>query len=371
MEKNKKLLYITNGINGSGGLERVLAVKASALADQYNYDITILGLNNGNEDLFYEFSDKIKFKSINVYGNFIQYVWRYRSGIQRVVDSLRPDIILVCDDGFKGFWLPVIIKTNAKLVYERHVSKLIELSTDSIGKYEKIWLNFKWWMMERLGNKFDKFVILTEKTKQEWSSLNNLISIANPLPFILDQSSHLDNKVVICVGKISFQKGQDLLIKAWEIVHKKHPEWRLELYGKRNNSFIDIDKYAYMNIHYNLPEKNIRQRYLESSIYVMSSRFEGFAMVLIEAMSLGLPCISFDCKFGPSEIIIENHNGYLVELRNTELLAQRICVLMENDAERKRLGMNAKNSIERFSLDLIVEKWDLLFKELYLNENYN
>src|SRR5690606_1300180 len=97
-----KLLYITNGINGSGGLERVLSVKATRLADEYNYDVHILSLNDGNINPFYNFSPKIKFTSIIVLGNPIGYYRKYQKGVQKVVNDIQPNIISVCDDGLKG-----------------------------------------------------------------------------------------------------------------------------------------------------------------------------------------------------------------------------------------------------------------------------
>ena len=121
-----KLLYITNGINGSGGLERVLSIKASYFAEQLGYEVHILVLNNAHENPFYDFSSKIKFHSISVNGNPISYFLKYKRGVQDVGTLLKPDVILVCDDGLKGFFLPSLITTKAKWIYERHAS--IELN---------------------------------------------------------------------------------------------------------------------------------------------------------------------------------------------------------------------------------------------------
>lgn len=114
-----KLLYITNGINGSGGLERVLSIKASGFAEKQGYDVHILGLNQGNEKPFYEFSPKIKFESILVAGNPLQYWKSYIKGIQNVVDEIQPDIISVCDDGLKGFFnSKPLLEPNGLLINE-------------------------------------------------------------------------------------------------------------------------------------------------------------------------------------------------------------------------------------------------------------
>jgi glycosyltransferase involved in cell wall biosynthesis len=357
-----KLLYITNGINGAGGLERVLSVKASYLADQYDYEVHILVLNDNHLNPFYEFSPKIQFHSISVSGSPLTYFQSYKKGIQKTVDQIQPDIVSVCDDGLKGFLIPRIIKTSAKLIYERHVSKLIEANTeDSFLKTMAI--KIKWTAMEQLGKKYDKFVVLTDGNQKEWQSLQNLIVIPNPLSFMPEESAELNNKVVICVGKISYQKGQDLLVKAWEIVHQKHPDWQLHLYGKENLEFLDTNNLK-DNVLFFPPEKDIQQKYLDSSIYIMSSRFEGFGMVLTEAMACGVPCVSFNCNYGPSDIIKDGVDGLLVEKENTNELAEKISILIESDDLRYKMGTRAKENVQRFSPTQIVNQWDILFKEI-------
>src|SRR5690606_8962207 len=231
------LLYITNGINGPGGLERVLSIKASLLAEEYGYEVHILVLNDAHLNPFFEFSPKIKFHSIEVGGNPIKYINSYRNGIQKIVNQIQPSIISVCDNGIKAFTLPRIIKTKAQWIYERHVSKLVEVKGNH-SFIKKLSIRFKWYLMEFLGKKFDRFIVLTEKNKNEWKSLKNMQVIVNPLSFTSDSFSNLDNKKVICVGKISYQKGQDILIKAWESVYESHPDWELHLYGKENLDFL-------------------------------------------------------------------------------------------------------------------------------------
>lgn len=358
-----KLLYITNGINGAGGLERVLSIKTSYLAEHYGYDIYILSLNEGHEPQFYEFSPKIKVRSIPVSGDPIQYFKAYKKGVQRIVDEVQPDVIAVCDDGLKGLFIPILVKTKAKFIYERHVSKLIEARADH-GFLKSLTTKGKWIVMERLGQNFSKFIVLTEGNKQEWKSLKNLEVIPNPLSFYPEESSSLDEKKVICVGKISYQKGQDLLIRAWEEVWRKHPDWKLELYGYANENFLATDILQHKNIYHFPPEKNIMAKYLTSSIYVMTSRFEGFGMVLIEAMACGVPCVSFDCNYGPSDIIKNNEDGLLVMKENSKDLSYKLMLLIENQELRNEYGKKAKINVLRFEQNVIAKKWDELFKRV-------
>ncbi len=357
-----KLLYITNGINGSGGLERVLSIKASALAEEWGYEVAILVLNNTHEHPFYEFSPQIQMFSINVGGNPFQYFKTYKSGAQEIINQFKPDVISVCDDGLKGFLLPSIIKTPAKWIYERHVSKLIEKKNNQ-GHFKQFITLMKWKIMEFQAQKFSKFIVLTEGNKKEWRSLNNMKVISNPLSFYPEELAGLQNKIVICVGRISYQKGQDILIDVWKDIHEKHPGWKLHLYGKENLSFLDTRNLK-NNIHFFPPVQDIETKYIDSSIFVMSSRFEGFGMVLIEAMACGVPCVSFDCDYGPGDIINDGKDGYLVPTNDNELFKNRILELIENQEKRKTFGIEASETIKRFLPNTIISEWDRLFKTL-------
>lgn len=362
-----KLLYITNGINGAGGLERVLSIKANYLAEQYGYEVSILSLNNNHLNPFYSFSNKIKMYSVAVEGNSIQYVASYIKGIKKIVVTIKPDIISVCDDGLKAFFIPKILRRSIPIIYERHVSKLIEMRHD-FSFLKRIVIRAKWKAMEYLASDFKKFVVLTEGNTDEWLTLRNIEVISNPLSFYPENSSTLDQKKVIVVGRQAYQKGYDLLLSAWEKVVKQQPDWKLEIYGKKDES-QNLESLADAlgikeNVSFLKPEKNIEQKYLESSIYVMSSRFEGFGMVLIESMGCGVPCVSFDCNYGPSDIIQNGVDGYLVENGNIEALASTILKLIEDENLRKTMGIKAKENVKRYLPVTIVKQWDKLFKEL-------
>lgn len=356
-----KLLYITNGITGSGGLERVLSVKCSLLADDRGYELHLLSLNEINKEPFFPFSKNIKIHTVEVGGNPISYFSQYKREIQKVVDEIQPDIISVCDDGLKGFFLPKLIATNAKWIYERHVSKLIEARSGQ-GVMKNIMVRYKWVLMEKLARYFSRFVVLTEGNKKEWTSLTNMAVIPNPLSFYPVESSLLNQKKIICVGKVSYQKGQDLLVKAWDKVWQKHPDWTMELYGKNNLDFLNTEKLQHKNIMHFPPEKNIMSKYLDSSIYVMSSRFEGFGMVLIEAMACGVPCVSFNCDYGPSDIILDKEDGLLVDKEDPKDLADKMNILIENREMRQMFGKKAKVNVQRFEQNVIAQQWDELFK---------
>ncbi|GAB3711930.1 glycosyltransferase family 4 protein [Flavobacterium koreense] len=361
-----KLLYITNGLNGSGGLERVLSIKASYLAEKMGYEVHIVCLNDSHLNLFYDFSPKINLHSISVSGNPVSYIKSYISGLNKVVSQINPNVILVCDDGLKAFFLPLLIKSKAKMIYERHVSKTISIGKNA-GFLKRITTKFQFFLMNILAKKYDKFVVLTNENCKEWP-LQNLEVISNPLSFYPEASAALTIKKVIAVGKQSHQKGYDLLLQAWQKVVAQQPDWQLEIYGKKEPleglelqaSSLGISS----NVQFFEPVKSIEKKYLESSIYVMSSRYEGFGMVLIEAMACGVPCVSFDCPYGPSDIIADGEDGFLVANGDIALLAQKLLLLIEDDALRTMMGNNAKVNVKRFLPETICNHWDALFKSL-------
>ena len=361
-----RILYITNGIAGAGGLERVLALKASYLADEMGYGIHILTLNQNEKKLFFDFSSKIEYHDINVSGTPAQYFHRYRRGIGEVIDKVIPHIIIVCDDGLKGFFIPLLFRKKCPIIYERHVSKLIELG-EKPGFIEKKVVGLKFWLMNRLAGNFDKFVVLTNDNRLEWN-LKNLIVIANPLSFYPLEVSNLRNKQVIAVGKQSFQKGFDRLLRSWAIVHAKNPDWRLSIYGKFDESQGLVSQAIQLGIKTTVdffePVSNIQEKYQESSIYTLSSRFEGFGMVLIEAMACGVPCVSFDCPYGPGDIISDEIDGFLVANNDISGMAERINILIENKELRLQMGTKARENVKGYSLQNIMPLWDALFRSL-------
>ncbi|MBQ4801999.1 glycosyltransferase family 4 protein [Aquimarina sp. MMG015] len=362
-----KLVYIVNRIDGPGGLERVLSIKASKLAEDYNYDIHIVTLNQETKDLFYHFSPKISYHNVQAKGNPISRMYRYAAGLRSVIKSLNPDIIAVCDDGLKGFFVPLILGKPCPMIYERHVSRSVEIKKGKRSIIKRITTATKFGLMNFGGSYYNHFIVLTKGNLNEWS-FKNLKVIPNPLSFYPESKSTLENKKVLAVGKHSFQKGYDRLLKSWKQVVSKYPDWTLDIYGTISESEglavlaenLDITK----TINFYPPVKNIAEKYEQASIYTMSSRFEGFGMVLTEAMAYGVPCISFDCPYGPSDIITDTENGLLIENGDVDAFAKGIITLIENEEKRKSMGLKAKEAVKKYLPETIAEEWNQLFSNL-------
>ena len=178
--------------------------------------------------------------------------------------------------------------------------------------------------------------------------------------------SLVTNKTILSVGWLIPRKGIDLLLKTAREVLAEHPDWIWKLIGDGEMKeevlqFIKTEKLEERFLLQSPVDSNINDEYINASLFVLSSRYEAFPMVLLEAMSFGIPCISFDCPSGPADIITKNEDGLLVEKENPAKLAEAISSLITNEEQRKKMGEKALENVQRFSPDKIYELWQQLF----------
>lgn len=350
-----KLLYITNGINGIGGLERVLSIKVSYFAEELKYEVHIITLNEPELTAFYKFSEQITVHRVMTSGNAVSYLKSYMREINRVVMMVQPDIISVCDDGLKGLYVPLWIKKGkAALIYERHASMRLNNS-----KVQSL-------LMKLGGLLYNKVVVLTQYNLSEWLG-NNQVVIPNPVSFLPHEKATLKEKRIICVGSISHNKGYDLLIEAWNRIAEDCSGWKIDIFGRGDSSKYQkmIDDYHLQDsIRFCGPTDQVQEEMLRSSFLVLPSRSEGFGMVLIEAMACGLPCVAFDCPCGPRDIIINGKNGLLVPPENVVLLAESMKKIIQDTALLEEMGSFAPYSVSKYEMVAIAQLWQDLFISL-------
>lgn len=359
-----KILYITSQINEDGGVQRVLSVKTDYLIQKWGYQIDIVTLNNGNTNLFFDFNKNIGLHDIKLTGNKFSKLFQYKKQIQKHIEQLKPDGIIVCDFGLKGFSVPLLVKTKVPLIFEAHGSKYNESQYYKINFFSEITHNFKYFYRNFCAKRFDYFVALSKESLMEWS-LKEGVVIPNPLYSPNNKTSDVTSKTVIAVARQSYEKGLDRLLYIWKLIAEKHPDWKLEIYGSQNQALGLDDVVKEYNITSSVrffePIKNIEEKYCGSSIYVMTSRSEGFPMVLLEAMSYGLPIVAYDCPIGPRSIIANGKNGFLIPEEDSAAFAQKMSDLITDDELRKKMGTKGKEMVKEYDVDAIMLKWESLF----------
>ena len=382
MKQPFKIVYVTPQLYLADGVARVLSMKANYFAEHYGYDITIIITEGKGKPLFYSLSDKIHVVNLDLnfeelwHQSFFKKAWiylnkqrKYRRLLTQELMRIRPDVTVTLLRREINFINQ--IKDGSRKMGEMHVLR------SHFRNFEKNDTNFlkeifaKYWMHRLIGQlrKLDCMVVLTETDAASWTELDNVVAIPNPLPMMPKNVSPLTEKRVIAVGRYYQEKGFDLLLEAWAKVYKQHSEWRLEIFG-------DGDRAGYEAIRDRLGipsscciingrSNNIEQEYLKSSVFVCSSRFEGFGMVIIEAMACGLAVVSFDCPYGPRSIISDGEDGLLVEAENTDKLADSLSSVMGNHDKCQALATQAIINVKRFQMDNIARQWKHLFESLF------
>ena len=380
-DKHYKIVYCTPALYMAGGVERVLTLKANYFADYFGYDITIILTEELGKPLFYPLSNKIKVINLDI--NFEE-LWTcsflkkifvylkkqrlYKKLLTLELMRIRPDITISLLRREINFITS--IQDGSKKLGELHVnrSNYRNFENNESNFVKKIFARL--WMNNLVGHlrKLDKFVVLTEEDKSQWHELFNVEIVPDPLSFQTDGVSPLSSKRVIAVGRYVYQKGFDLLLQAWTIVEKQCQDWELVIFGQGEREpyekLIDELKIDRRRCHLYGPTNDIRKEYLNSSIFAFSSRFEGFGMVIVEAMACGLPVIAFDCPCGPKDIITNGVNGILVEKGDAIKLAEGIMSVVESPDFANRLKCNAIKRSHDYDLDVVAGRWKRMFDNL-------
>lgn len=358
----------------------MVSVKANYFADVMDYDVTIIVTEGYNGNSFFPLSPKVKV--INLCINFEE-LWnnsyskkiilylrkqiRYKKLLSEELLRIKPDITISTLRREINFLSQ--IQDGSCKVGELHLSRSNYRGMDETPNVLKR-LFSKWWKSDVVSKfqKLDRFIVLTESAMQEWPELKNMRLIPDPLPINVKERSLLDQKRVITVGRYSYEKGYDILLKVWSIVEKHFKDWQLDIYAMGDptpyvklRDELSIDK---RRCHLNSGLIDVEGEYLKSSILVQPSRTEGFGLVLIESMACGLPVVAFDCENGPRSIISEGEEGFLVTPLNVDMFSNRLMTLMEDEGLRRRMGEKGYLKSQQYHINNIGQLWKKLFDEM-------
>lgn len=375
-----KIIYCTHSTYNPGGMERVLLNKVTYLSALPEWEVSVVTTDQHQRPSFYPFPEKVRMTDleINYSDDNDKGIWkkitsylRKRKEHKRKLTALllkeKPDIVVSLYPSESSF-IPDI-KDGSKKVLELHYCKFFRLQYGRRGLLG--WIDkLRTRQDEQIVRRFDKFVVLTNEDKGYWGGLPNIEVIPNAAIHVSKNYSEVKNKRVIAVGRLDYQKGFDRLIQAWKLVQHtgRFSDWKLDIFGQgewREMLQQMIDKQGLQNtVKINPPTNAILNEYVHSSLLVMSSNYEGFGMVLVEAMSCGVPVISFDCKCGPKDIIQPGINGLLVPNGDIQALADAMMKVMEDEAYRKMLSLNARKVVDTYSEQAVMSQWIRLFTSI-------
>lgn len=357
------ICFLSGDMSKSGGTERVTSIIANELyKKEKEFSIHILSIQNSTSSSFFEINPNIKHDTILVKENvsFKRDYFNVVKGIRRYIRENKIDILIDVDVINDIFSIPAISCTNTKLIswehfnyHENNGTKLRSISRKLAAKYS----NFIVTLTEQDRKNYEKNLKVSNKIK----------CIYNPIEKVVNETCDINAKQLISVGRLTYQKGFDMLCEVAKDVLYKHREWKWVILGEGEDRRLLENKIEEYGLQERLLLKgnvsNIDEYYKNSSIFVMTSRYEGLPMTLLEAKGYSMPIVSFNCLTGPSDIITDGVNGLLIEPNNIEEMTLKIVDLIKKEDKIEALSINAKNDINKYDLDVILDIWrDLLIK---------
>lgn len=366
-----KIVYCINAVYNSAGMERILMLKANSLAGM-GHEVCIVTAQQQGRPAFFDFSPKIKMYDLGIDYSGLTPIrtlkrWRlqklHRQKLEALLKQLKADVCISMFDN--DFHFLYKINDGSKKVLELHfcMQKILGFGSRIMRAMNMV----RVWLLKREIKKYSKFVTLTEEDKQDWGNLPNITVIPNFLSSFPERKAALKNKKVLAVGRIKYQKGYDRLVAAWNLVHKKCPDWQLVIRGNGDKTEIQaqIDRLGLTDAVAIMPAtKDIQDEYMNSSMLVLSSRYEGLPMVLLEAMSCGLPVVSFACPCGPKEVVTDGVDGLLCDNGDVRQLADGIIRLIQDDELRGKMGSAAWEKARKYTESNTMKKWTDLLEEI-------
>ncbi len=358
-----RIAFLHTSFATCGGIERVWIEKMNYLATHFGHDIVMVTSDQGNHPMAFPVDEHIRHIDMNI-GMHTQYRYSglrrlqkrrqlsrlYEEKLRQVLADVSPDI-LVCTSTQDMRQL-LRLRGRIPVVVESHIN----FSHDGT-----LWNKLLTRYNNHYVGKADVVVTLTQGDARNWRRVSRDVRVIPNFVHLNDTGSISDctNKKVVFIGRLVKEKGLDDMTRIWRQVNQHYPDWQLHLYGEgAMDSVPDIQLFVH-------PATTAPfERYKESSLLLLTSKFESFGLVLPEAMSCGIPVVSYDCPYGPASIISDGKDGFLIPNRDEQSYVQRVLQLIGDTDLRRQMGAQGLVSAQRYRAEAIMQQWDELYKSL-------
>ena len=380
-----KIVYCTDTISRMGGIEIVTIAKANALAavpgnqvwiavSEYNHPAIVRLDNVTVIDLAVHYYEEDYKGYWHAFFDFWKKQRLHRRHLEQVLDDINPDVVITTGKDTKRFLARLKVKSNPVFIREVHFFRHYGV------QQAQGWLE---WMIAKIGEiydygflirKYDKIVVLSKADKSgSWKNWDKVIVMPNPLVKQERQHSLGTSKVAVSAARLYRTKNYASLVNIWAKVIQRHPDWTLQIWGEGPEENLlreQIDRMG-LNKHVFLMgyTSEVQEQMAKASLFVLTSRTEGFSLVTIEAMSVGIPAVVYNCPGGIRYVVKDGETGYLVPLDDEDAFAEKVCTLIENENLRMRMGQSSLQEVEQYRIEKIAEQWMVLFKELVRNKH--
>ena len=377
-----KLLIIHRSFALVGGAERVIIDKANYLS-QEGHQLMLVSYEQGQHPLPYELDANVQYEDLDcrffalskysvferMY-HFFRLKRKFKRELHNVINIFNPDVVVLASDWQKLINSVVDAAGTIPVIAEFHnaydyIMRKVGVSENSIKKYTS-----RWYSMRTLKGlrRCAKMVVLTESDARCWRQhFDNVCVIPNPVTIYPDVVDDIpkDNGRIIFVGRFNYEKRIDRLVMAFSMIADRYPMWHVDIFGEGNEKQNLLRLIKKMNLENRViihePTREIYDEYKRSEMLVLCSEHEARPLVLVEAMSCGIPCVSLDCPYGPREIITDGVTGLLALDGDIEDLARKIEWMIVHEDERKKMGRNAREDAAKYKMSVIMQDWEQLY----------
>ncbi len=359
-----KIVFLIGNMSNGGGTERVLSVIAGGLSER-GHQVSVISLW-GQKPSFFPLGKEIDVCWPEGKGRGITVVGQFRR-LAGIIKRARPDF-LVDVDSILGVYSVFLRKTvpDLRWISWEHFSYQHHFDHNHILRRT----------VRMLAGRFaDTLVVLTDEDKKYYQKhlrpRCKVRCIYDPDPFDMEISDREAEPVILAAGRLSREKGFDLLIRSWELLEERYPDWTLLIVGEgkeRQRLEGQVKEAGLKRLRFAGAVHSLEDCYVKASFFVLSSRSEGFGMVLVEAMHFGLPVVCYSCAPGPRKIVVHGENGFLVKPGDVADFAQKMERLILDKELRRRMGESAAESVKRFGREEILSQWEEMLEECHWAE---